>query len=331
MRRIHSIGLVAALAITSASPSFAVDTVRIGLVLPDLSNEAISNINVGARERAKQLGNVEILTTSSYSGEQQASGIENYIAQKVDAIVYNSIDAAAVGPAVVKANNANIPVIAIYSAGASGKNATWMGPNFKADGRMIGSWIAGKLGKDGKVAVVEGNPADTAGVELVTGFEDGLKSGGIAKVVASAPTDWDRQRAFTVMGDMLTAHPDIQGVYGAIDEIALGALQAIKATGRKKDILLAGHNATCEGLAALLRKDLDYDIMTFPKVIGGTAVDLVLKLKAGQEIPPVTNATVYGIDTETAQAALAGNMSGIPPELAADVKARVTAASQGCK
>ena len=196
---------------------------------------------------------------------------------------------------------------------------------------MIGSRIAGKLGKDGKVAVVEGNPADTAGVELVTGFEDGLKSGGIAKVVASAPTDWDRQRAFTVMGDMLTAHPDIQGVYGAIDEIALGALQAIKATGRKKDILLAGHNATREGLAALLRKDLDYDIMTFPKVIGGTAVDLVLKLKAGQEISPVTNATVYGIDTETAQAALAGNMSGIPPELAADVKARVTAASQGCK
>ena len=134
MRRIHSIGLVAALAITSASPSFAVDTVRIGLVLPDLSNEAISNINVGARERAKQLGNVEILTTSSYSGEQQASGIENYIAQKVDAIVDELIDAAAVGPAVVKANNANIPVIAIYSGGASGKNATWMGPNFKADG-----------------------------------------------------------------------------------------------------------------------------------------------------------------------------------------------------
>jgi ABC-type sugar transport system substrate-binding protein len=133
------------------------------------------------------------------------------------------------------------------------------------------------------------------------------------------------------MGDMLTAHPDIQGVYGAIDEIALGALQAIKASGRKKDILLAGHNATCEGLVALLRKDLDYDIMTFPKVIGRTSVDLVLKLKAGQEIPPVTNATVYGIDTATAQAALAGNMSGIPPELAADVKARVTAASQGCK
>jgi ribose transport system substrate-binding protein len=206
-----------------------------------------------------------------------------------------------------------------------------MGPDFTADGRMIGSWMAGKLGKDGKVAVVEGNPADTAGVNLVTGFGEGLKSGGIANVVASASTDWDRQRAFAVMSDMLTAHPDIQGAYGAIDEIALGALQAIKASGRKKDILLAGHNATCEGLAALLRKDLDYDIMTFPKDIGRTAVDLILKLKAGQEIPSVSKAQAYGIDTATAQAVLSGDTTGIPAELVPDVKARVIAASQGCK
>jgi ribose transport system substrate-binding protein len=331
MKRIYVFGMLTSLALTAASTPSSADSVRIGLVLPDLSNEAISNINVGARERAKELGNVEILTTSSYSGEQQASGIENYVAQKVDAIIYDSIDAAAVGPAIIKANNAKIPVIAIYSAGASGKNATWMGPNFKSDGHMIGAWMANKLGKDGKVAVVEGNPADTAGVELVEGFEDGLKSGGIEKIVASAPTDWDRQRAFTVMGDMLTAHPDIQGVYGAIDEIALGALQAIKASGRKKDILLAGHNATCEGLAALLRSDLDYDIMTFPKVIGRTAVDLVIKLKAGQEIAPITSASVYGIDVATAQAALAGDTSKVPPEYVSDVKTRLKAASQGCK
>jgi len=331
MKRMSFFGLAASLMMTSAMPSFAADNVRIGLVLPDLSNEAISNINVGARERAKELGNVEILTTASYSGEEQASGIENYIVQHVDAIIYDSIDAAAVGPAIQKANAANIPTIAIFSAGGSGKNATWMGPDFKADGAMIGKWMAGKLGKDGKVAVVEGNPADTAGVNLVTGFEEGLKSGGIGAVTASAPTNWDRQRAFQVMGDMLTAHPDIQGAYGAIDEIALGALQALKAAGRKKDVLLAGHNATCEGLAALLRNDLDYDVMTFPKSIGRTAVDLVLKLKAGEQIPEVTNAEAFGIDTATAQAVLSGKVEGIPAGLVDDVKARVTAASQGCK
>jgi len=323
--------LLATLMTAAAPPAAASPKIRIGLVLPDLSNEAISNINIGAHQRAKELGNVEILTTGSYSGAEQASAIEDYVAEHVDVIVYDSIDAAAVGPAILKANAAKIPVIAIFSAASEGKNATLIAPDFEADGRMIGRWMAGKLGKGGKVALVEGNPTDTAGVELDTGFTEGLAAGGITKLVASEPTDWDPQRAFTVTGDMLTAHPDIQGIYAAIDDIALSSLQAIKASGLEKHILLAGHNATCEGLAAMLRGGLDYTVMDFPREIGATSVDLAIKLKAGDQIPEVIKAQALGIDRATAQAVLAGNMSGIPPDLAPNVEARVMAAKNGCK
>ena len=71
-----------------------------------------------------------------------------------------SIDAAAVGPAIIKANEAGIPVIAVISSAASGKNVTLITPDFTENGRIIGRWMAKQLGADGVVGHVEGNPAD---------------------------------------------------------------------------------------------------------------------------------------------------------------------------
>jgi ABC-type sugar transport system substrate-binding protein len=331
MKRLGVTVWTIAVVLGSVQAAAAAEKLRIGLVLPDLSNAIIADMDIGARERAKEVGNVEILTTGSYSGEEQASGVENYVTQHVDAIVYDSIDAAAVGPAIVKANAAHIPAIAIFSAAAEGKNATMLSPDFTNNGRMIGTWMVGKLGKDGKVALVEGNPADAAGEALVTGFKEGLAAGGITKLVASAPTDWDRQKALAVATDMLTAHPDLQGMYGANDDVALGAYQAIKAAGRKSSILLAGQNGTCEAMGALLRGELDYDVMNFAKQLGRMSVDVALKLKAGEQVPENIKAPALGIDTATARAVADGDTSRIPPDIAADVKARVLAAKNGCK
>jgi ABC-type sugar transport system substrate-binding protein len=206
-----------------------------------------------------------------------------------------------------------------------------MSPDFTENGRIIGRWMVGKLGKDGKVALAEGNPADAAGNALVVGFKEGLASGGIMKLVADAPTDWDRQKALAVATDMLTAHPDLQGMYGANDDVALGAFQAIKAAGRKSSILLSGQNGTCEALAALLRGDLDFTVMNFAKQLGRMSVDVALKLKEGKPVDENIKAPAFGIDTATARAAAAGDTSGVPVDIASDVKARVVAAKNGCK
>jgi ribose transport system permease protein len=288
-------------------------------------------MNSGALERAAELGNVSILTTGSDSGEDQASAVENYVGQHVDAVVYDSIDAAAVGPAIAKANAAGIPVIAIFSAASGGKTATLLTPEFIETGRIIGRWMAAKVGKDGKVAIVEGNPADDSGAALVTGFKEGIAAGGIAKPVASAPTDWDRQRALSVATDMLTAHPDLQGIFAANDDTALGAMQAVKAAGRKATVLVAGQNGTCEALAAVLRGDLDYDVMNFAKQLGKMSVDIALKLKAGDKVPTMVRAPTFGMDSATARAIATGDVAGVPEALAPEIKARVTAAKNGCK
>ena len=308
----------------------AADKIRIGLVLPDLSNQAIADIDTGARARAAELGTVEILTTASYSGEEQAKAIENYVAQKVDIIAYRSIDAAAVGPAIVKANEANIPVIATISAASGGKSVTFITPDFREDGRIIGRWMVGKLGKGGVVAI-EGNPADAAGAALTAGFKEGLATGGIMKLVASAPSDWDREKALAVATDILTAHPDLQGLYGANDDVAMGALQALKAAGRVDKVLLAGHNGTCEALASILKGDLDFTVMLFNQPLGRLTVDTALKVHKGEKVPDFMAAPVFGIDEPTAKAIAGGDLSAVPADLQPEVKARVTKAAAGCK
>jgi ABC-type sugar transport system substrate-binding protein len=324
-------GLAIGVVLTSTAMVSAADKVRIGMVVPSLSNAIIADMNNGALERAGELGTVTILTTGSDAGEDQASAVENYVGQHVDAVVYDSIDAAAVGPAIAKANAAGIPVIAIFSSASGGKTATLLTPEFIETGRIIGRWMVGKVGKDGKVAIVEGNPADDSGAALVNGFKEGIASGGIARPVASAPTDWDRQRALSVATDMLTAHPDLQGIFAANDDTALGAMQAVKAAGRKGTVLVAGQNGTCEALAAVLRGDLDFDVMNFAKQLGRMSVDVALKLKAGEQVPTMVRAPTFGMDTATAHAIADGNMANVPEQLASEIKTRVLAAKTGCK
>jgi ABC-type sugar transport system substrate-binding protein len=190
--------------------------------------------------------------------------------------------------------------------------------------------MAKKVGPKGIVAEVEGNPADDAGAKLTQGYQEGLAESGI-KVVASAPSDWDRQKALAVATDIITAHPDLQGLYGANDDVALGALQALIAAGKKDKVALAGLNGTCEALASVLKGQLNFSVMNFAKQLGRQSVDLAIKLHNGEKVPEKVAAPAFGIDTATANAVVAGDTSGVPAVVVDDVKARVLAAKNGCK
>ena len=176
-----------AVSVAASGQAASAQDIRIGFVLPELSNEAILDLDIGARARAEQLGNVEILTTGSYSGEDQAAAVENYIAAGVDILAYDTIDAAAVGPAIVKANKAGIIVICVFSCGSTGEQVTFMSADWTENGRKVGRWMSKTLGKDGVVAHVEGNPSTVAGIELTQGFTEGLAEGGITTIVAQSP------------------------------------------------------------------------------------------------------------------------------------------------
>ena len=111
-------------------------------------------------------------------------------------------------------------MLAIFSRGAKGEDVSFLSADWQGNGEVVGTWLAKTLGPGAIVAHVEGNPADEAGASLTKGFLKGIRAGGIDGTVAMAPSNWDREKGMSIATDMLTAHPDIQGIYGAPAQLA---------------------------------------------------------------------------------------------------------------
>ena len=257
--------------------------------------------------------------------------MENYIAAGVDILAYDSIDGAATGPAVVQANEAGIPVISIFSRGSKGEDVTYLSADWKDNGRNVGIWLAKALGPNAVVAHVEGNPADEAGALLTVGFLEAIKENGIAGTVAQAPSDWDREKSMSIATDMLTANPNLQGIYGANDDVAMGVLQAVKAAGLQRDVMVVGHNGTCEALASVLKGELGFTLMLFSRPIGADMVDVAIKIAHGETVPDFVKMHTLGMDTAWANGLLDGTREDPAANIAAETKERLTRAQSGCK
>ena len=304
-------------------------TQRIGFVVPELSNELIANLDKGARARAAELGNIEILTTGTNNGEDQARAVENYVTMGVDLIAYDTIDSAAIGPAIIKANEAGIPVVAIISKAVSGEVESYISYDFMEMGRVIGRWVGEQLGPDGIIAHVEGDPADPSGVALTDGFVEGIQENGIDGLVAQAPSNWSRVDGLNNATDMLTANPNINGFYGIIDDVAMGIVEAARAAGKLDGIVIAGANGSCEALRSVLTGELDFTLMAFSQPMGRQLIDTSVQVLNGETVPEFIAAPYFGIDTALANEILDGARDA-PAALAPAIGQRLEAAKAGC-
>ena len=104
-------------------------------------------------------------------------------------------------------------------------------------------------------------------------------------VVARPGADGQRAKAMAAMEDMLQAHRDVNGVFGINDDSALGALSVIEAAGRT-DVVVVGYDATAEAQAAIRRgSPLKADVIQYPKRIGKTAIEMIARHLAGEQVP----------------------------------------------
>ena len=98
-------------------------------------------------------------------------------------------------------------------------------------GRLAGEWMVQQLEGKGKVAMIEGTPGSQQGRDRKTGFHEVIKAAPGINLVSSIPANFERAKGMEVMEDILTANPDLAGVFAANDEMALGALEALKQRG----------------------------------------------------------------------------------------------------
>ncbi|CAH0536094.1 ribose ABC transporter substrate-binding protein RbsB [Vibrio marisflavi] len=253
----------------------------IAIVLSTLNNPFFVSMKDGAEAKAKDLGYKLIVLDSQNDPSKELSNVEDLTVRGVKAILINPTDSDAVANAIRMANRANIPVITLDRGASRGDVVSHIASDNVAGGEMAGDFIVKKLGDDAKVIQLEGIAGTSAARERGEGFMKAVKASHM-DLLASQPADFDRTKGLNVMENLLAAHPNVQAVFAQNDEMALGALRAVQAAGKK--VLIVGFDGTKDGIAAVERGKLAATVAQQPSLIGALGVETASKVLKGEKV-----------------------------------------------
>lgn len=255
---------------------------KIGFVVSTQTNPFFVTLKEGAEAKAKELG-VELIVLDSQDDSAKATAnMEDLITRGVDLIIVNPTDSDAIVPSVEAANEAKIPVITVDRVSNGGGVVAEVASDNFAGGKMAGEFIVEQLGGKGKVVELEGIPGANSAIERGQGFNEAIKGSDI-EVVAKQTADYDRVKGLEVMENILQSQSEIDAVFAHNDEMALGALEAIKASGRE-NIKVVGFDATDDAVKAVEAGELAATIAQQPKLMGEKAVETAMDVLNGKEV-----------------------------------------------
>ncbi|MGQ9857046.1 MAG: D-ribose ABC transporter substrate-binding protein [Fervidobacterium sp.] len=258
---------------------------KVGLSLSTLNNPFFVTLRDGAQAAAKELGITLLVVDAQDKPAKQLNDIEDLIQKKVDLIIINPTDSAAIVPAIEAANKAKIPVITVDRGAAGGQVVVHIASDNVAGGAMAARFIAQQLKGTGKVVMLVGIPGTSAARDRGAGFKNELKKYPNIKLVAEQVANFNRAEGMRVMENLLQAYPDINAVFAQNDEMALGAIEAIRAAGKLGKILVVGFDAIPDALNAVKKGEMAATVAQQPYLMGQLAVQ-----KAHEYL---TNKTVF--------------------------------------
>ena len=281
----------------SGSPAARAHPV-VGVTLLTQTHDFYKELEDAMRKEAAARGLELIVTSCEMDPAKQASQLEDFVAQRVAAIIAAPCDSDAIGPNLKDAERAGIPVFTADIAARSGKIVSHVASDNVQGGRLAAQALARYLKGQGKVLVID-HPTVASVQDRIKGFDEELKKTPGISVVGRPSADGQRAKAMAVMEDMLQAHRDLKGVFGINDDSALGALSVLEAAGRK-DIVIVGFDATPEAQKAIARGSaLKADVAQHPRAIGQKVIEMVARSLAGESVPPVVAVEVGLVDQDS--------------------------------
>ncbi|SES48826.1 ribose transport system permease protein [Streptomyces sp. yr375] len=256
---------------------------KVGLALSTLNNPFFVQIQSGAKAEAKKLGVDLTVTDAQNDASQQANQLQNFTSSGFDSIIVNPVDSDAASNSVNAADQAKIPVVAVDRGVNKAAVAALVASDNVAGGVLAARTVAEKLGGSGKIVILQGQAGTSAARERAEGFAKGLKAYPGIQVLAQQPADFDRTKGLDVMANLLQAHPDVQGVIAANDEMALGAIKALGAKAGTS-VQVIGFDGTPDGLTAVKNGTLYASVAQQPSELGRIAVRNALDALQGKKV-----------------------------------------------
>lgn len=259
--------------------------ITIGYSFQGLSDEYIVFLKEAVDAKAEELGVNILIADGQMSAEKQISQVENFIAQKVDAIVLNPISRNGCAPAVAAASEAGIPIITLISIVSNQDQATsYVGSNSVESGEIEMQLAADGLGGKGNIVVMFGQMGHDAQIGRYEGLNNILADYPDIQIIAEQTGNWSREEGMTIMENWLSSGKEIDAVVAQNDAMALGALMAIEAKGLLGEIQVYGIDAIPEAISALEEDKMNGTVFQDAKGQGARSVEVALSVAKGETV-----------------------------------------------
>lgn len=252
----------------------------IGLSVSTLNNPFFVSLANGAKAAAKEKGVSLAVADAGDDSAKQQNDIEDLISRNVSVLIVNPVDSDAVAPAVQNAISKGVKVISVDRVVNGVDVDCQIASDNVAGARMATEYLIEKIGEGAKVAELQGVPGASATIDRGAGFHEAADKA--LDVVASQSANFDRAEGMSVMENVLQSDGSIKGVFAHNDEMALGALQAIAATG--KDIKVIGFDATDDAVNEVKAGRMMATVAQKPELMGETAILTAIRLINGEEV-----------------------------------------------
>ncbi len=261
----------------------------IGVSLLTLQHEFYQDLREGMQEGAKKYGYDLRILSADFDPAVQANHIRDFIVQKFDAMIICPCDSKTVGTSIQDANEAGIPVFTadIKNDSPQGEVIAHVASNNYQGGVLAAELMNEALNGKGNVALIT-HPGVESCTERIRGFKEKLKDYPDIKIIEELSAEGQRDKALDVARDILTKHPDLDGIFGINDDSALGALAAVEAAGKVGKVKIVGYDATQEARRRIREGKVYGDVVQYPKIMGEKTLDIVHQYFAFKSIPPDT-------------------------------------------
>jgi galactofuranose transport system substrate-binding protein len=267
-------------------------TYKVGFAQTESNNPWRLAQTQSMQDEAKRLGFQLVYTDAAGSAAKQVADVRSMIAQKVDLIFLAPREEKPLVPAVKDAAKAGIPVILLdrnidQSLAKAGTDyVAFIGSDFIEEGRRVGEWLVKATGGKAQIIELEGTTGSSPANDRKKGFDDVIAKNPDMKILASQTGDFARDKGRQVAQTLLQAHPGANVIYAHNDEMAIGAIAALEAAGKKpgKDVMVLSIDGGREAVALVVEGKINYVVECNPK-FGPKAFATLADYAAGKSIP----------------------------------------------
>ena len=286
--------LLAACAAPAAQPTEPAsggggDKITIGVTMK-FDDLWLTTLRDAMSEYAATQPDVELVMVDSKEDvATQLAQVENFVTQKVDAIVVIAANTDAADPMTKAAQDAGIPLVYVNRLPSNlPEGISYVGSESIQAGIMQAEWIAEQLGGKGNVVIMNGDLAQEAAQKRTEGEKQVFAKYPDITIIREDTGNWSRDQGLALMENWLASGDQIDAVASNNDEMAIGAIQAIEAAGKLGEIIVGGVDASPDALQEMDKKRLNVTVFQNAKGQGEGGIKVAIALAKGESVEKYT-------------------------------------------